>query len=66
MCGNKAHDQEHLGIGGRRVQVSRGTRPRGFDGLGGPGTRGERGGTTGARDPLRPVNDKTPGEEQGL
>jgi hypothetical protein len=23
MCGNKAHDREHLGIGGRRVQVSR-------------------------------------------
>jgi hypothetical protein len=24
MCGNKAHDRENLGIGGRRVQVSRG------------------------------------------
>jgi hypothetical protein len=23
MCGNKAHDRENLGIGGRRVQVSR-------------------------------------------
>jgi hypothetical protein len=23
MCGNKAHDRENLGLGGRRVQVSR-------------------------------------------
>ncbi len=28
MCGNKAHDRENLGIGGRRVQVSRPGRAR--------------------------------------